>query len=176
MPTKRTDFFQLALDRVRYEHEQLSEQWRQLDSKAQSTATIAGIFMAGAFAFLQSSSVQLTVGQKFLFFLVISALVLSIAFAVGSMLVESIPMPPTSGKMSEMLGDILQKPESELDERYDGLLSDTINPWIAVNSSLLHKIEGKGGKIKVSQEALLAAAAGLALLTLLVLFCPPATK
>lgn len=176
MPTIRTDFFQLALDRVGYEHEQLSEQWRQLDSKAQSTATIAGIFMAGAFAFLQSSSVQLTVVQKFIFFLIIAALVLSIAFAVYSMLVESIPMPPTSSKICEMLTDLLPQSDSELERRYDGLIADIIDPWVAVNGSLLGKIAGKGGKIKVSQVALLAAAAGLTILTLLVLFCPPATK
>lgn len=176
MPTKRTEFFQLALDRVQYEHEQLSEQWRQLDSKAQSTATIGGIFMAGAFAFLQSSSVQLTVWQKVNFFLVIAALVLSIAFSVCSMLVESIPIPTASSKICEMLTDVFHKLESESGERYDGLLADIIDPWNVVNRSLLEKIAGKGGKIKVSQEALLAAAAGLCILTLLVLFCPPATK
>lgn len=132
--------------------------------------------MAGAFAFLQSSSVQLTAFQRFIFFLVIAFLVLSIIFSVLSMLIESIPMPPSSSAIAQMLSDIFDQPESEFNERLNGLLADTIDPWIIVNSSLLDKIGKKGAKIRVGQEALLCAAGGLAILTLLVLFFPLATK
>jgi hypothetical protein len=171
MNTTKTDFFHFAHSRSQYEHEQLSEGWRQLDNKAQSTAAIGGVFMAATFAFLQSSSVKLVLEQKIGLSVVVILLVISISLAVFSMLIEDIPMPPTSSNVARMVTDALRQNETELTERFIGLLADTIDPWIQVNDTLIKKIKRKGEKVKWSQYSLLFAAISLSLLTISVLTC-----
>jgi hypothetical protein len=52
------NLYKQALDASILEWEKLAERFRDLDSKAQATARISGIFIAAAFAFIQQLSSQ----------------------------------------------------------------------------------------------------------------------
>jgi lipopolysaccharide export LptBFGC system permease protein LptF len=170
-PSSKSELFRFTFDRAQYEHDHLSETWKRLDDKAQATATIAGIFMAAAFAFLQSSAVQLTSPQKWVLCAGVLFLVVAITLSVFSMLIQEVSLPPTTARAAKMVADVLAGDPKEFEERYDGLLADTIDPWVQVNAALTTVIARKGRQLLWGQRSLLLAAFSIAILTIAVLVC-----
>lgn len=110
---KAAEVFEFALDRVQAEYDELTDTWKQLDSKSQATSTIAGIFVAASFAFIRNSALQLNGLEKTLLLLVLFSLVASILLAVSAMLVRTVPVPPTPENISEMVTELLDTPAEE---------------------------------------------------------------
>lgn len=170
MTANRTDLFKFLMGRVQYEHDYYSESWTRLDDKAQATATIAGIFMAAAFAFLQSTTISLTRSEKVLLCLIVLDIVVCIICAILSMTVQNIASPTRAASSAQMVVDILKQAPQELPERYDSLLADTIDPMIKVNYKLIDVVDKKRKRLVYGQVTLVAAAILIALLSGLVLF------
>ena len=162
---KAAEAFEFAFDRVQSEYGELSDSWKQLDSKAQATATIAGIFIAASFAFIRNSALQLTGLEKTLLLLVLASLIVSILLAVTAMLVRTVPVPPTPENIAEMVTDLLETLPEEHEERLGGLIADTINAWLPINRELRRELLVKAAKLENAQRALIAAACLMATLT-----------
>lgn len=162
---KAAEAFEFAFDRVQAEYGELSDSWKQLDSKAQATATIAGIFIAASFAFIRNSALQLTGLEKTLLLLVLASLIVSILLAVTAMLVRTVPVPPTPENIAEMVTDLLETLPEEHEERLGGLIADTINAWLPINRELRKELLVKAAKLESAQRALIGAACLMTALT-----------
>jgi ABC-type amino acid transport system permease subunit len=171
MPQKtKADLFQFAFTSVEAEYKDLSETWKLLDSKAQANTAIAGIFLAAAFTFVRNANPPLTSGLKWFLLLTVVALVASIVLALLAMLVRTVPSLPPSEQAASMVTEILEMPETELDDRYDGLVSDTVNAWLPVNGELQAANSKKASWLAASQWSLMVAGALIACITLVALF------
>ena len=86
------ELLDVALERARYEYTELADNWKQLDSKAQATAAIAGVFLAASFAGRIWS-----IEQQVLAATLALSLIAAIGCSVLAMRVAGFEMPP-SGK------------------------------------------------------------------------------
>lgn len=168
--TTRKQLLEFALTRASHEHAELSETWKALDTKAQATATIAGIFVAAAFVFVRNTNLQLAGYETLLLTLAVLFLVGSIALSVLAMEVRSVSMPLTGDEARKMVGEILQTAESEHTERLTNLFADTVTGWASVNDELRGAIECKGSRVLWAQGSLLLAAITMALLTAIAIY------
>jgi len=163
--TKAAEAFEFAFDRTQAEYDELSDSWKQLDSKAQATSTVAGIFIAASFAFIRNSALQLSGLEKALLLLVLASLIVSILLAVTAMFVRTVPVPPTPENIAEMVTEMLDTPPEEHEERLGGLVADTINAWLPINRVLRKELLAKASKLENAQRALITAACLMGVLT-----------
>lgn len=166
MVTKK-DFMEFAIGRADHEHAELSEAWKLLDTKSQATTATAGVFIAAAFAFVRNTALDLNCIEKILLCLTVTALVISIIYAIRSMRIREVAMPLTGLEALNDVTAIFEKhtPPESLDERYIGLLGDSIKRWTVVNTKLHKDIAHKALLIKCSHRSLLVASLLILLLT-----------
>jgi hypothetical protein len=163
------ELLEFAFERATHEQDELSDRWKLLDAKAQATAGIAGIFVAAAFAFARTAGPPPAGWEKWLLAALLVSLAVAIGFAVGSMLVRSVALPPTAEDAARMVGDAIARPPQEYERRYTGLLADSVDKWVGVLRDSHRAVNAKAGRLAVSQYALLASVALALVLTLAVL-------
>lgn len=164
-PSNDRELLNFVLDRLRHERDELLDAWRQIDGKAQATASIAGVFMAAAFVFVQNSSLKLTRVEQWMLLVVVILLVVSIALATLAMLVKSSALPLTGHAAATMVADILRVNDKERESRHVGLLADAVNIWNPANSHLRDEIRRKSALLRSSQVAVGMAAAAMLFLS-----------
>jgi hypothetical protein len=167
----KTDFMEFAIGRAAHEHAELSEAWKLLDTKSQATTAIAGVFIAAAFAFFRNSEFHPTDCEKALLALLVTALVGSIFSAILAMRIREITMPISGSEALDDVVAIFKKhtlPES-LEDRYNGLLEDSIRNWAVVNAKLKGDLDRKATLLTCSHRLLLIASCLILLLTIVAL-------
>jgi len=173
-PTKR-QFYEFALERMKQEHSDLLDVWKQMDSKAQATASIAGGFLAAAFAFVRNSLLSLGIFEKTMLSAAVILLVVTIGFALASMRVRVTFSPLTGGQTLKTVEDILDKEAAEAAERYIRMLGTTLRAWAKVNDQLRKANESKSDNLRWAQSALFYSAAAVLVLTVASIIEPPTT-
>lgn len=153
----KNEIMQFAYDCSAREHEELSDTWKLLDTKAQATAAIAGVFVAAAFAFVRNTSLNVGPTEKWLLSLALLFLTASILCAVLAMVVRPISMPLSGADAAKSVGDVLRQSESELPERQTNLIADAVTQWAGVNDEIRNALVSKGKRVEQSQAALVAA-------------------
>ncbi len=107
----------------------------ELDKKAQDTTTVAGIFLAAAFAFYNQEALQnlLTLGGWFGSLLLAATVVFllgSVVFCLLAMMVRKVPSPTDSEDVVEMVKDLMELPTEEFTETTaENFLRDQIDLW-----------------------------------------------
>jgi hypothetical protein len=160
-------------ERVCTDYAELSDMWKQIDAKAQATATTSGIFIAAAFAFIRNASFVLTPDERLLLAPALICLLVAICLAVVAMRVRSVLMPPEPEQIREMVEDLRACPPKEHAARHTALLIDTADAWTPVNKQLRVAIDDKANCLHWAQIFLLIAAAITFCLTFWVLFQEP---
>jgi hypothetical protein len=127
----------MVLDSYREEYRELSDNWRSLDTKAQGTAAIAGIFLAAALAFVRELAKGLASFDRALLVLAITTLFLVVLLAVFAMKVRQVEMAPNGEDFERMTDDLLS-PEllHELPTRLPALVRDRAKVWRQVNAKV----------------------------------------
>lgn len=163
----KADLLQFALGAAESEYKELSDTWRMLDGKAQATTAVSGIFVAVALAYMRDGGATVLRDYQSLIILTLLALLVSVVLAVISMLVRTVPMAPSSENALAMVKDLVVRPNTELDDRYEGLLGDTLESWLPVNQALRATNGRKADWLRGSQISLLVAAALVSVVALL---------
>ena len=164
----KRDFLEFAIERSEHEHAELSDSWKLLDTKAQATTATAGVFVAASFAFIRNSQLHLETLERVFLALTIVALVVAIIEAIRSMRIRVVEMPPTGAETLEEIKKIFVKhtlPES-LEERYCGLLNDTLEQWVTVNNQIRNELQVKATRLSSSHRSLIVAAMLVLFLTI----------
>jgi hypothetical protein len=158
---------QTALDSYREEYKEFADVWKSLESKAQGTVTIAGIFIAAAFTFAKDlATTRLDFyGNVFLG----AAILLLIPTVICSVLVlwkrtvKSIP----SGETVEQCADALvQTTDDDLADHTRRFLDQQSALWKETVASTKEAIARKAELLHAAQVLLLLAIGAAAVVTL----------
>jgi hypothetical protein len=153
------DMHTFTFERVKSDHAELTELWKQLDSKAQATTGIAGFILAGAYAGIKGTAIGLSMYEKGLILLVIVMLIASVATALKAMRISDIPAPPPPGKLLQMLYEILDA-GGDMERRQANLVADTVQLWVKENDRFHELVRAKAQAVGNAQ-LYLGAAIGL---------------
>jgi hypothetical protein len=145
----QTNAIQSELDGLSAEYDELCDTWKLIDSKAQITATAAGIFLGGIFAVQRTPNFALPSIDKWLLALALALLVLSIICALKSLELRNIVFPPRGTISAEMFRDLRETREfknvgSEMAERLRRYKLSQAQIWERVNLATLTAINSKG--------------------------------
>ena len=109
----------------REEYGKLTDIWKGLETKAQATVTIAGIFIAAAFAFVREfKALQLSEANKIVLIAAFSCLVLSIILSILVLTLRKVSPPPTGGEMRQIAADVLRLRSDETADQHDESIPD----------------------------------------------------
>ena len=135
MTDQRLELFERVLQTCERNYNEQAENFRSLDDKAQSNATIAGILIAACVAFVQEETVRrlaqvhgvagpLLVAGTFILAL------LSILCSLGCMKVSRVEMPPDAEDVEKWVTDLANLDESErTPHSLENLIRDEAGVW-----------------------------------------------
>ena len=190
MSEGRTDLVKDLVQLAIAEHSDAQTNFTNLDAKAQSTTTIAGIFLAGALAFFNGDSLQqlISIGSHpaiLLLGIVVLFLMIAIALCVAAMRIRDVSVREVGLSKEEVVGSsevigILDLPANELPGRYENYLLQQVDEWSQVSTELRGINYKKGRAVYFGQLLLGVAIFFVAILLLYTSFrvwkLPPPTK
>lgn len=162
---ERAELVQLELRGLSEEYEELSETWKLIDTKAQVTASVAGVFLGGMFAIQRLPSLSLDLGEKFVLVIALSLLVASIVCAMKGLQLRNISFPPRGASAGNTFDFLYLTSEFQtggvgLVERILRHNQEQIKVWRVVNAKTLRVVDSKG-KWTLRAQWLFAAGASL---------------
>jgi hypothetical protein len=155
-----------ALGAAKQEHEELSDQFNALDSKAQGAMTIAGIFVAGMLGFINSLTDTAPFGQRVLLTAATALLALCVTAALLVVAVREVTAPPGGGLL-QLVEDLLRSNNAAEPDRLRNFARDHIRMWAAANKSIRDVNASKAKRLIFAQWLLLAAVVCAGLVTLM---------
>ncbi len=165
--TVQDEILREAIMSFQEEYKDLYDTWKCLDSKAQATATIAGIFLAAAFALAREIPVTFVAYQTVLLATSIALLVITVCLSLIGLQIRRIYAPPIGENSQKLIRDLLPSlSESERDARLSAFLGDRYRLWEQANVDFKCKSSGKARWVASAQGFLLAAIAVATTVTL----------
>ena len=146
----------LSLDSFREEYSELSETWRQLDGKAQATASMAGIFVGGLFAVLKLNPPALSGAERVLLTLAVAALAGAVVLSLLALFIRQVPAAPRGDTLHALVRDLLGlDDQDERHARVTKLLQDMIRMWSEANEQIHETNLWKARRLQWAQGVLL---------------------
>jgi len=160
-----------VLDSYRKEFEQLLASFRDLDGKAQGTATTSGAFLAATLAYLNRPGVLDSILSKALLLFAVIGLACGIGFSIMALRVRKLRGQPSGEDVEGLLIALSNgSTQDELSERLVYFYGDEAKLWKVCVSSRREINQDKAFHIWSAQRSLLLTAAsviGLILITVL---------
>ena len=125
-----------VLTGYRDEYKELADIWKQLDSKAQGTITISGVFLAGVFAFARDLTDPTELWQKRLLTIATIFLVVSILSALRAIYVREVDIPPFGDGQNDLALDLIRNADVTDAETRRSYLRDQIRMWSVANGDV----------------------------------------
>jgi hypothetical protein len=163
-----TGLLEIALAAHQDAYKELSQGWRSVETKAQGTVGLAGIFMAAAFAFARDLPAEVNGLAVALFAVAVALLACSAAAAVWAQRVRTIPAAPTL-LVHQWVEDIRKLPADEQAGRLPGFYEEYNDAWFKTNQKLLDLIRSRARSVMVAQVALLLAGTCVSAATIITL-------
>ena len=153
----RRDVRRTTLTAFAEEYRDAAEIWRTLETKAQTTITVSGIFLAAAFAYARESRTVEPLHQVLLVGSII-LLVASVTAALLSLRVRAVAAVPLGRFMAPAVRDLEKQPDAEVtDEVLDRFEMERIQHWQSTVESMISTNSGKGELVFLSQCLLVGA-------------------
>jgi hypothetical protein len=112
------------------EYKELADTWRNLETKAQSAITIAGIFIAGAFAYVRDIRPETHKSEKVLLGVCVCFLIASVVLSILALRLRKIAAPLMGENLDKLVDDLLQISEDkEFLDRLPNYYNDQIALW-----------------------------------------------
>jgi hypothetical protein len=157
----------ILLDLYQEEYNEYAVNRRNLETKAQGNVAIAGIFIAGLFAFITKTDYHPNHIESFLLLLVLVFLVSSIIFSVLVLQTGRVPIPPLGSFAGYSVKRLLQIDETDFDERLRRFSGDRIYIWRTVIDKIDKGVKVKAKRLWIAQVLLMAAILSVALLAII---------
>ena len=167
-PTELRESLQKAvLESYRDEYKELSETWRNLESKAQGAVTIAGIFIAGAFAYIREVGPQAHRSDRVFLGASILSLMISVLLSIWALRVRTVAAPPIGEYVDNLVRDLLQVDnDAKLKERVMGFVTDQTDSWRRATRGAKESNKSKANYLLASHVFLVIAILTVALLSI----------
>lgn len=147
---------QAALDVYRDEYKELSETWKSLETKAQGTVTIAGIFIAASFTFAKDlTTTRLSFNENLILGAAIICLIISVLFSVMALKTREVDAPPSGERILEMTDHLIDLPD--LAERRVRFIYDQAKLWESVVRTTKDALYEKESFLRTAQGFLVVA-------------------
>ena len=166
------DAHDAVVEAYRAEFSRAEETWRAIETKAQGTVAVAGIFAGFALNFAKDLPTSATAPARWLTVSAVSVLALSIGCAAGSLMVRSLDDPPSGGFHEELRDALWDQPSYARWEYVAPLRRNVILAWQQANASRGTANARKARLVRVSQGFLLSAIVVAAVLAVYVTFVP----
>lgn len=158
------------------EFKSLSDTYVSIDEKAQSTTTIAGVFLAAMFSLsvmrFDHQVSGITIGAVFVIMLTLLG---SVIFSIFAMFARQTELPPCANQCLPDCSNLLESDKGETFQRDRLKLTKTwAEAWVKANDSVHKANEAKANWLEKAQIAILVAALATVFLGALLLFSPAA--
>ena len=158
------DLLQTFID----EYREISEVWRDLDKKANNTATISGIFIAGILAFIRGITIEVDMlEEQILLTVTIVLLAASIVFSLLCIFVRKASSAPSGNGLASMIRTLLKPNTSIKQDELMCYYNDSSKMWEKANKDIKDKNHKKANSLFYAQVLLLLAIASAAIFTFL---------
>jgi hypothetical protein len=142
------------------------EHWRSLETKAQASITMAGIFLAAGFALVRELDPTTTWWVRGLLLIGALALMVAVVFAVLALKVRVVPAPPSAETLNRIVNDFFRAPgPTNLEQETRNQLHDRIRTWQGCVRDRVQLNRSKAQNVLRAQLALLTTVTVVALLT-----------
>jgi ABC-type multidrug transport system fused ATPase/permease subunit len=165
----RESLLKTVLELYREEYKVIGENLHNLEGKAQGSVAIAGIFIAGAFAYLQKN-ITLLHYQKIILCIGIIFLLICVGFSILALRIRKLPAAPMGQYLDKLVSDLLRGNDPELLQRLPLIVNDQITSWREVRIGLVAANHRKGRYVWNGQIFLVMAIAFVGILTLFRIF------
>ncbi len=163
---KLIELEKMVLTSFKEEHSRVETRYRALDTKAQATAGIAGIFLAAIFAFIRSVNTAMPFWEFALVVASLISLVLSISTAVLAMRIYRVTAPPQGIFVRHVVDQRVKRDWPEgADLPLLGLFNAQSSKWAMTIESLEEAVAHKALKVRISQWLLVLATGSVAAAT-----------
>jgi hypothetical protein len=168
------ELFEAVLERYQEEYKEWSEIWRILESKAQATLTISGIFITASELFVKEVGIGFPPFMNLFVALVIICLAISVTCAVLVLITRQTDTAPTGSGYKKFANDLLNNLENKssftASDSYElkaNLVRDRIKAWEYSISSREEACKSKAEKLKFSHFALLCSLSLVAFISII---------
>jgi hypothetical protein len=162
----RADLREKALAASYDEYKELTAAWRNLDTKAQGNITIAGIFIAGAFAYLTKISQPPALYEKVFFVFAMIFLVISVVLSIKVLEIRNVP-PHYLGFMRQIASHLQEQADEELKNSLPVFYNYHSSLWASANEKMIKLNKEKGEYLWAAQVFLVIAILTAVMLTIL---------
>ncbi len=162
---------QTVLDSYKEEYKELSDLWKSLETKAQGTVTIAGIFIAAAFTFAKDlTSTRLDFCSKLFLAVAILLLIPTVILSVLALRRRTIRWIPAGADVEQIADHIEDVPNEDLADRARRFIDEHSGIWKQTVESTREATTRKEELLNVAQILLLFAIGAATIVTLRVLY------
>jgi hypothetical protein len=154
---ERKDILQFSYELAHKEYNDLWEAWKLLEAKAQATLATAGIFEAGAFAYITQAKPS-DVSSKLMLMLLVVVLAAAVYFGVRAIQVRDHNTPFEGVIHADILSDVrAAQPMDSLSDMHAKWLVLAIELCTDANDKLHPKLVEKGKNLTRAFRALIVA-------------------
>jgi hypothetical protein len=145
-----------TLSAYRDEYKALAEAWSKLDTKAQGTAAIAGIFLAAVFASTRSGAVPALAVDRFFLSFAVLFLILAVVAAGLVLRVQTVTTGPPGSEIERGTRSVLKEgiSPSEVADLRRRFIHSQINVWRSGTAELRTRMSRKGMHLRWAQGLL----------------------
>jgi hypothetical protein len=145
----QTELVELELKGLTEEYNELADTWKQIDSKAQITASVAGVFLGAVFAIQRVPKFAVPGGENHLLAVALGFLVICIICAMKGLQLRDISFPPRGASLGDTFDLLYRTREFEIGgnglvERILRQKQQQVSSWRKVNSDTLRIVTSKG--------------------------------
>ena len=162
-----TQLLRDTLDAYKEEHSELSENWRNLDGKAQGVIAVAGILLAGMFAFVRTLSQAATCGERWFVTVAAISIMASIALALVVLWIRTVPAAPLGESLEPLVDDLLDSEDGMEPDRLHNLSRDHARMWKSTNVEIQKVNEFKARYVQRAQGVLMLGIVVVVIFTLI---------
>lgn len=134
-----------ALEVLKSEHAELWDSWKVVESKAQPIAALAGVFLAGVFAYLGQLPASASSTERFMLLLIAALLVVSAILALAAIWITDVKSPYLSSQGIDEVDDMLREATNaaDLDDRHERMIQSAVFRWTAACENIRKGLQRK---------------------------------
>lgn len=164
----RLEMLRDVLKSYEAEHARLTDRWKALETKAQGTVAIAGIFLGGVFTFIRDLKADAPVAEPWLLVLVALLLTTAVFLSVLSLRVRGIADPMPGEEAERIAKDVVRLETVDIRLLAPALYGERFDVWREVNVCVRALVEAKARRLALAQGSLLTAVLLMCILSVIV--------
>jgi hypothetical protein len=150
----KLDLLERALDACQLHHAELSAQWANLDTKAQGTATVAGVFLAGTLTFVNTLAAGAPPAERFALTTAVILLAACIVCALLALRLRDVDEVAARDVVTN-IEELVAACDGDPAERLRDFARDQTTLWLKAIDDVKKVVDEKAAHLRLAQLLLL---------------------